>query len=389
VRTNDKSGGNANYVSVPASGRTIVCTDASTITSIYISISPGTAVNAVYAPMLNVGTGAEEYSAPVGIASAISTPNGLPGIPVSSGGNYTDTDGQGWLCDTIDLEAGVYTRRCATLTLDGSVPSDWRKESTTSGNYRFAYPQLVDSIKKTDNDSLGAMLCTHYPVVSANGTWGIGNRNGIAVGNNGGVYLTDADLNNASSTVADLMAKFASNHMTIIYALETPEEIALTAAQIAALRALRGRKGLTNLYSADPVEPEFRADMYIDIPTYIQSVIKKPLSLYDLNITPGTWNNIHPDFDTETEEYAVTLRKGNAATVNAVVIGTTVTVTFDTIGGARTYFTMRTSSSAVGDRKTYSCQVNPYDAGVGGGLVMTVTKGNLSRRYYLSITSVE
>ena len=41
----------------------------------------------------------------------IATPNGLCGIPVSSGGNYTDTNGQQWICDEIDLARGVYVQR--------------------------------------------------------------------------------------------------------------------------------------------------------------------------------------------------------------------------------------------------------------------------------------
>ena len=36
---------------------------------------------------------------------AVSIPSGLFGIPVSSGGNYTDTRGQQWVCDMIDFEA--------------------------------------------------------------------------------------------------------------------------------------------------------------------------------------------------------------------------------------------------------------------------------------------
>ena len=41
----------------------------------------------------------------------LSTPNGLPGIPVTSGGNYTDENGQQWICDEVDLERGVYVQR--------------------------------------------------------------------------------------------------------------------------------------------------------------------------------------------------------------------------------------------------------------------------------------
>lgn len=42
---------------------------------------------------------------------SFSTPNGLPGIPVTSGGNYTDENGQQWICDEVDLGRGVYVQR--------------------------------------------------------------------------------------------------------------------------------------------------------------------------------------------------------------------------------------------------------------------------------------
>ena len=42
---------------------------------------------------------------------SIQTPNGLPGIPVDSGGNYTDASGQQWVCDEVDFARGVYVQR--------------------------------------------------------------------------------------------------------------------------------------------------------------------------------------------------------------------------------------------------------------------------------------
>lgn len=42
---------------------------------------------------------------------SFSTSNGLPGIPVTSGGNYTDENGQQWICDEVDLGRGVYVQR--------------------------------------------------------------------------------------------------------------------------------------------------------------------------------------------------------------------------------------------------------------------------------------
>ena len=48
---------------------------------------------------------------------SIATPNGLPGIPVATGGNYTDANGQKWICDEVDFEKGVYVRRIERYTL--------------------------------------------------------------------------------------------------------------------------------------------------------------------------------------------------------------------------------------------------------------------------------
>ena len=51
----------------------------------------------------------------------MSTPNGLPGIPVTSGGNYTDSTGQQWICDEIDLERGVMVQRVYKVEVDGET----------------------------------------------------------------------------------------------------------------------------------------------------------------------------------------------------------------------------------------------------------------------------
>lgn len=48
------------------------------------------------------------------------TPNGLPGIPVTSGGNYTDQNGQQWICDEVDLERGVKVQRIDKTAFDST-----------------------------------------------------------------------------------------------------------------------------------------------------------------------------------------------------------------------------------------------------------------------------
>ena len=48
------------------------------------------------------------------------TPNGLPGIPVTTGGSYTDPQGQQWLCDEIDLGRGVHVQRVDKAAFDST-----------------------------------------------------------------------------------------------------------------------------------------------------------------------------------------------------------------------------------------------------------------------------
>lgn len=50
------------------------------------------------------------------------TPTGLPGIPVTSGGNYTDSTGQQWVCDEVDLERGVKVQRVDKAAFDSTKP---------------------------------------------------------------------------------------------------------------------------------------------------------------------------------------------------------------------------------------------------------------------------
>lgn len=50
----------------------------------------------------------------------LQTPNGLPGIPVTSGGNYTDPQGRQWMCDEVDLERGVKVQRVDKTCFDNT-----------------------------------------------------------------------------------------------------------------------------------------------------------------------------------------------------------------------------------------------------------------------------
>lgn len=69
---------------------------------------------------IEYGTIATEYE-PYKLAQTliIPTPGGLLGIPVKSGGNYTDKNGERWVCDEVDYDQSVYIRRIGKTVVDG------------------------------------------------------------------------------------------------------------------------------------------------------------------------------------------------------------------------------------------------------------------------------
>lgn len=69
---------------------------------------------------LELGSTATEYE-PYKTSQnlTVQTLNGLLGIPVKSGGNYTDKNGKQWVCDEIDYGQSVYIRRIGKTVVDG------------------------------------------------------------------------------------------------------------------------------------------------------------------------------------------------------------------------------------------------------------------------------
>lgn len=104
-----------------------------------------------------------------------STPNGLPGIPVSAGGNYTDADGRQWAADEIDLIAGKYIQRIGIRVYTGN--ETWRKTGITAVNsyaadnslpfsaITSALPVASHFVGTTNNSIVGAFLSSEYTAV--------------------------------------------------------------------------------------------------------------------------------------------------------------------------------------------------------------------------------
>ena len=88
--------------------------------------------NTIIKPMLIVGENMPDEFVP-GIEPqtlTYPTPNGLPGIPVESGGNYTDAEGQQWICDEVDFGRGKYVQRVKIRSVESG--DNGNISSTTS-----------------------------------------------------------------------------------------------------------------------------------------------------------------------------------------------------------------------------------------------------------------
>ena len=71
----------------------------------------------------------------------LATPNGLPGVSVSKDGNYTDADGQQWVCDEIDLERGKYVQRVVIEKNNGGW--ELKPSSDTPGRFFSIINSLI------------------------------------------------------------------------------------------------------------------------------------------------------------------------------------------------------------------------------------------------------
>lgn len=142
------------------------------------------------------------------------TPTGLPGIPVTSGGNYTDSTGQQWVCDEVDLERGVKVQRIYKVDVDGE-----NTKFEQAGNYANLAPRgLPIALYAGGQRIYAASTFTNLSwFYNANGKF---------------LYLQAADI---SGQINESCKKQLGK---IYYALATPIETPLTPAEIAAYKAL-------------------------------------------------------------------------------------------------------------------------------------------------------
>lgn len=148
----------------------------------------------------------------------------LRGIPVSSGGNYTDDNNQQWICDTIERYAdgsGKYIQRVREVVFDGSEA--WAKTGVRI-YLRVDYQASIISEPTS--------LFTHFALTNS----------ASAVGNNDNMYMLSGEVlwvsptqNGTRLSASEWKSYLASNNATLYTPYDTAVETSLTASQLAEL----------------------------------------------------------------------------------------------------------------------------------------------------------
>lgn len=231
-----------------------------------------TADNVTVYPQIEIGSVATKYEKPIAHQTAvIPTPNGLPGIPVASGGNYTDSTGQQWICDEVDFVRGQYIQRiyCYTFTGQETINS-FDSGKTLGRNIKLlGLPSCIVQ-KKGSESNVSPMLCTHEAVTTQealkNGSGGIA----VAVwDNNQFVYFSGTYYGSIDGLKTAMAEAYASGNPYVwMYALETPIPRELTEAEKAGYTALHTNYPNTTVYNdgSAGMEVKYVADtkLYID-----------------------------------------------------------------------------------------------------------------------------
>ena len=246
----------ANVLSGSVSGASITATDSFAAPFVGLrvcgkSTQDGTPLPDAPVPIVSAGDGGTvvvtvSNGANESQTLTLQTPNALPGIPVTSGGNYTDENGQQWVCDEVDLARGVRVQRVTKIKLVSSIA--WTKAGTKVDRYFASF----------EGANTSNALCTHFSI--ATGSESVG---GMAISN--GKIIGFAYAEKGTTTVSDFKQFLDANEVYIWAALETPVETALSSAEIAAYKALTTYAPTTTISVTDGAGAEMKYQRDVNI----------------------------------------------------------------------------------------------------------------------------
>lgn len=152
----------------------------------------------------------------------LQTPNGLPGVPVSKDGNYTDQNGQQWVCDEVDLGRGKYVQRVLKTKPNKTIVFQKKHESGICESFNRDFNVLW---ARGDIPSLST-IAVWSKWTSSEGTFAL---------HLDGLYYKDS-----SKTLEEVNAIFAKLGTNIEFCgvLDTPIERDLTPEELAAYSSL-------------------------------------------------------------------------------------------------------------------------------------------------------
>lgn len=204
-----------------------------------------TAINTVLYPMVSY-INSTEYEPYNGQTLTASTPHGLPGIPVTAGGNCTDENGQAWICDEIDFARGVYVQRIGKYTFTGEETKGAYGSVNANGYGRMQISFGGAEPAYISNENKVPSFCDKYLPMGATEL-----AYHIAPGGTGYYFAFLANRQMAFSTKSTTSEAFKAEitGTSVFYQLATPIETALSAEELTAFAALRTNKPNTTVYN--------------------------------------------------------------------------------------------------------------------------------------------
>ncbi|RGT09575.1 hypothetical protein [Dorea formicigenerans] len=204
----------------------------------YFPILQGDTVNATIYPRIY-----KKEETPRSLS--ISTPTGLPAIPVDTDGNYTDANGQQWIADYVDLKREKYVQNICDLPLK-DISLEWNtwgvNVNASNSTGFFAY---VKKYAHVGNTKALATICRHHT-----DAWG-GRKVGCSANVNNSyitISLYTSDLDDASDNkkAIESFKKIVEQTDThVLYVRAEPIERDLTPEEIQAYKNLVTYAGTT------------------------------------------------------------------------------------------------------------------------------------------------
>lgn len=203
----------------------------------------------------------------------IPTPNGLPGLPVTSGGNYTDETGLQWLCDEIDFERGLYIQRVRAID-NTELNVAWNK-SVNDGDNNYMYHVIIDDQYPV---GYGECLCNRLVRKTTNELQADGNliaNVGITASPKYNVIYVNIGAYLLENSPSAMKAFFEEYPLTVVYGLAKPIVTQLSAAQMESYKTLYTvYPGSTIMNNSNTfMEVKYNADTKLYIQNLIQEVI--------------------------------------------------------------------------------------------------------------------